>query len=282
MNQQSPRKVLLAFRVTGIAFFLVLTGMMLVSFKAQKMYADVFGKLGLTKEQANERISSGLLDGYLNYYGIRNLKSIVMNDRAAIIKDIAAYAKQYAASDAFKKEYLKMKERDKPKPIAKPETPEEMKANMIKNAKDAVASAEKLVKESSGDMKKIFEKSLVDAKQNQKNAEDPNNKYVKAYTQNYPGLVKQFEQANIDNINRWEAKYPANYMLYVKKNLQLFLDATKDIDFSAELTERGGKKYFVKREYESKGNQWKAAFRCGKEPVEAARAFAQQWLSEIQ
>jgi hypothetical protein len=281
MNQKFQAKMLLAFRVTGIAFLLVFAGMTLVSFKAEKMYADVFAKLGITKEQGNERISSGLLGGYLNYYGMRNLKNIVMNDRAAIIKDIAGYAKQYSASEAFKKEYFQMKEREKPTPIDKPQTPEEMRAGMIKNAKEAVASMEKLVKESSGSMKTAFEKSLADAKENQKRVEDPNNKNQKAYTQNYPQSVKYFEQANIDNLARWEAKYPANYLLYVKKNLQAFLDATKDIDFSAELTERGGKKYFVKKEYEYKGNQWKAAFRCGKEPVEAARAFAQQWISEI-
>lgn len=281
MNQKFSKRLLLAFRVTGIAFILMFAGMVLVSFKARSLYGDVFGKLGITKDQANDRIVSGLLGGYLDYYGIKNLKNIALNDRAAIVKDIAAYAKQYSASEAFKKQYLAMKERDKPKPIAKPETPEEMRANMIKNAKDGVASMEQLVKNATGSTKTAFEQSLQMSKDNLKKVEDPNNKNQKAYAQNYASLVKSVEQSNASNLRSWEEKYPDNYMLYVKKYLQNFLDVTKDIDFSAELTERNGKKYFVKKEYEYKDSRWKAAFRCGKEPVETARTIAQQWLADI-
>jgi hypothetical protein len=282
MNQGISGKIVKAFRVTGIACLVFVAGISLVAFKTEKMYADVFSKLGITKDQANERIISGLLGGYLNYYGMRNLKNIALNDRTAVIKDIAVYAKQYAATDAFKKEYLRMKERDKPKEIAKPETPEEMRASMIKNAKEAVTSTEGYLKKADASLKPVFEKSFEDAKLNLKQAEDPNNKYQKNYTQNYPTLVKDFARSNEQNLKTWEAKYPENHLLYVKKYLQIFLDATKDVDFAAELTERNGKKFFVKKEYESKGNQWKAAFRTGKDAVEAARAFAQQWMTEIQ
>jgi hypothetical protein len=282
MNQKNPGKLKIAGRVTGIALLLVCTAMVLVSFKAQRMYADIFSKLGITKDQANERISSGLLSGYLNYYGMRNLKNIALNDRAAVIKDIAAYAKQYAATDAFKKEYLSMKEKAKPTIIPPPATPEEMRADNIKNAKDGIAAIEGYLKKADANSKPIFQKSLEDATANLKQAEDPNNKHVKAYTQNYPSLVKDFERSNERNLKAWEAKYPANHLLYVKTYLQNFLNATKDVDFSAELTERNGKKYFVKKEYEYKGNQWKAAFRTGKDAVEAARAFVQEWIAEIQ
>jgi hypothetical protein len=44
---------------------------------------------------------------------------------------------------------------------------------------------------------------------------------------------------------------------------------------------KNGKKVFVNRAYESKNNRWKMAFRAGKEVVQPARAFVQQWLGEI-
>lgn len=179
MNQGISGKVVKAFRVTGIACLVFVAGISLVAFKTGKMYADVFSKPGITKDQANERIMSGLLGGYLNYYGMRNLKNIALNDRAAVIKDIAVYAKQYAATDAFKKEYLRMKERDKPKEIAKPETPEDMRASMIRDAKEYIANTEGYIKKADTNSKPIFEKSLEDAKLNLKKAEDPNNKNVK-------------------------------------------------------------------------------------------------------
>ena len=82
-------------------------------------------------------------------------------------------------------------------------------------------------------------------------------------------------------LKQWEAKYPTNHLLYIKVRLQEFLDATKDIDFGAQLIEKKGVKHFVNPDYERKGNRWKAAFRAGKEAVEAARTFAEQWINEI-
>jgi hypothetical protein len=69
--------------------------------------------------------------------------------------------------------------------------------------------------------------------------------------------------------------------LFVKKRLEEFLNVTKDIDFSAELTERNGKKIFVNQQYEFKDSRWKMAFRAGKEVVEPARDFVEKWINEI-
>ena len=38
---------------------------------------------------------------------------------------------------------------------------------------------------------------------------------------------------------------------------------------------------FANPEYEKKSGQWKLCYRAGKEPVEAARAFAKEWLGEM-
>jgi hypothetical protein len=67
----------------------------------------------------------------------------------------------------------------------------------------------------------------------------------------------------------------------VKKRLQEFLNTTNGIDFSAELTEKNGKKVFVNPDYERKDGRWKMAFRAGKEVVEPARNFVQKWIGEI-
>jgi hypothetical protein len=156
-----------------------------------------------------------------------------------------------------------------------------MKVNMIKNAKEAVAISEEYVKKADAKTKAIFVDNLKYATQNLKEAEDPNNKHVKAYTQNYPELLKSMETSSKMMLQDWEAKYPANPLLFVKTRLQQFLDETKDIDFSAELTDKKNKKVFVNPAYESKSSRWKMAFRAGKEVVLPAREFVQQWLSEI-
>jgi hypothetical protein len=90
------------------------------------------------------------------------------------------------------------------------------------------------------------------------------------------------QQSYENSIKDWEARYPANHLLFIKVKLQAFLDATSDIDFNAQLKEKGGIKYFVNPDHERKENRWKMAFRAGKEAVEAGRAFAEQWIAEIQ
>ena len=269
-----------AIHIFILTLILSILGVSLVSFKSAKLYGDVLKQLGITKQEANDKISSSFLAGGLNYYGIRNLKNIVTNDRAAVVKDIAAYAKQYAVSPEYIKQYMALKESNKPQPY-KPETPEELRNTTVRQAKEAVQQTEESLKKAPAEMKAIFEKTLEAAKQNLKQAEDPNNKYLKAYTQNYPTMEKQMKESHEQLLKQWEAKYPGNHLLYIKVRLEEFLDATKDIDFGAQLIEKNGKKYFVNPAYERKDNRWKMAFRAGKEAVEAARAFTQQWMNEI-
>lgn len=263
-----------------ISLILSILGVSLISFRSEQLYGDFLKQLGITKQEANEKITSSFLAGGLDYYGIRNLKSIVTNDRAAIVKDLAAYAKQYVSSAEYIKQYMALKENNRPQPY-KLETPEEFRATLIKQTKEAVQQMEESLKKAPADMKSMFEKSVEAARQNLKQVEDPNNKYLKSYTQNFATTEKQMKESHEHLLKEWEAKYPTNHLLYVKVRLQDFLASTNNIDFSAQLTERNGKKYFVNPDYERKNQRWKMAYRAGKEAVEAARAFAEQWSNEI-
>lgn len=278
MEHHSLRQT--AIHIFILALILSILSVSLVSFKSVQLYGDFLKQLGITKQEANEKISSSFLAGGLDHYGMRNLKNILSNDRAAVVKDIATYAKQYASSAEYLKQYLALKESNKPQPY-KLETPEEMRSNLIKKAKEFVHQTEETVKNASPEMKAIFEKTLEAAKQNLKQAEDPNNKHLKSYTQNFPMLEKQMKESYEQQLKAWETKYPTNQLLYIKVRLQEFLDATKNIDFGAQLTEKKGIKYFVNPDYERKDNRWKLAFRAGKGAVESAREFAQQWVNEI-
>ena len=173
-----------------------------------------------------------------------------------------------------------MRERYKPTEYT-PQTPEEMRKEMIENAKNAVVKSEEMLRRSDPSFKTIFEKNVEDSKKALKDAEDPNNKHYMAYTKNYPQAVKNYKASYERTISDWNTKYPSNQLLFVKKRLEEFLNVTKDIDFSAELTERNGKKIFVNQQYELKDSRWKMAFRAGKEVVEPARDFVEKWINEI-
>ncbi|HRI25569.1 MAG TPA: hypothetical protein PLZ45_12900 [Ferruginibacter sp.] len=278
MRKRLLNKMITRLRLCIAGLILVIISLFLFSFTIQKMKEDFLKQLGLTQSAADHKIAGSLLSGSLDYYGVRK---VLMNDRATVVKDLAAYAKQYAASDAFKKEYAALKESNKPAPPQKIDTPEEMRANMIKMAKEFVANSEEGLKKATPQTKALLEQMLEQAKKNLKDAEDPNNKTIKAWAQNYEMLKKMTQEGWERSMKEWEAAYPANHLLYIRVKLQNFLEATEGIDYDAQLYEKNNKKYFVKAEYERKSSRWKMAYRAGKDAVETARAFASQWISEI-
>ena len=281
MRKRLFSKMITRLRICIAAFILVLISLFLFSFTMNVMKDDFLKQLGITQSEADGKIANSLLGGYLDHYGIRNMKNILLNDREAVVKDLAAYAKQYVQSDAFKKQYAALKERNKPSAPNKLETPEEMRANLVRSAKEFVANSEDLVKKATPQTKKTFEQTLEAAKKNLKDAEDPNNQTIKYYSENYE-MMKQMTQQSWDNsLKEWEAKYPANHLLYVKGRLKEFLDATAGVDYNAALYEKNNRKYFVNTGYERKDSRWKMAFRAGKEVVEPARVLAAQWMNEI-
>lgn len=244
-------------------------------------YADDFLKqLDINKNDADEKISNSIFGGYLGIDGAKNARNIAFGNRKAVAQDLLSYVKQYVNTDAFIRMYNEMRNYYKPKEQLI-QTPEEWRIENIKNHKEIVAKAEEIVKNSNPEFKDIFQKNLDDAKKQLKDAEDANNKYFVNYKSNYPQLVKDFKSSYDRSISNWKTKYPDNQLLFVKMRLQQFLDVTKDVDFSAELIDKGNKKIFANPDYERKDNRWKMAFRAGKEVVESSREFVQKWMNEI-
>lgn len=274
----------LALRIVIFASSLLLLLFFLAafcSFKTARFTDDFLKQLGITKESADSRINSSLLAGGLNYYGLKNAKDIALGNRRAVMLDALAYAKGYANSAAFAKKYNDMKEMYRPKEEV-PKTPEQVKAETIEQVRKSVTELEASVKKADANTKEILEGVLKSSRQQLKQYEDPSNQQFAMYARNYPELVKTLKSSYASQLAQWEKKYPANQLLYVKVRLQEFMETTKDIDFTAELTTKNnGKKYFVNPAYERKSSHWKMAFRAGKEVVEPAREFVQKWIEEI-
>jgi len=271
-------KILFFFSSFGLFLLLFV---LFCSFTTSRLGDDFLKQLGITKTSADEKITDGILGGYVNVYGVKNAKNIAFGNRKAVVLDLLAYTKQQINSAAFIKKYNELRDSYKPKEYV-PETPEQDRAASIARAKEAVAQSEKALSNAQPQYKKMFEETVKSAKENLKNEEDPNNRHQVLYAKNYPSLAKQMKDNYAQQLADWEKKYPTNQLLYVKKRLQEFLDATKDVDYSAELTTKSnGKKYFVNPAYERKDSRWKMAFRAGKEVIDPAREFVQKWIEEI-
>jgi hypothetical protein len=280
MQRTSLKPLVVKLRICIAAVILVIISLFLFSFTINRLNENFLKELGISKTEADKKITNSILGGYLDAYGTRNAKNIILGKRNAVATDLLKYVKQHVGTEAFKKEYNALKESNKPREN-KVQTPEEMRSSNIEAFKKNIAETENSLKKADASMKPIFEKILAEGKKQLKEAESPTNKAVTSYAKGYPEMVKLSQQSYERELQNWEAQYPANHLLFVKQRLQQFLESTKDVDFSAETTVKNGKRYFVKAEYERKHNQWKMVFRAGREVVEPARAFVEQWINEI-
>ena len=269
--------------VAIISVALVVLTFLLSSFKANKAYDDMWKMLGITKQSGDDKIKTSFISGYLYYYGVKNIKNIAVNDRAAVAKDLLTYTKQYIGSPTFAREYADMRKNSRPvEPILKsPRTVEEIQ-------KEEIAKTEKSIKDTEKNMKdmpqyaKSMEPVLQILKDNLKKFQDPKNSYFSSIAMGEKNDQDRALNSYKESVKRWDLAYPENVNQFVITRLQTMLEVTKDIDYNAELVEKFGKKRFVNPAYESKRAEWKQGFRAGKDVTEAARAFAQQWLRELE
>ena len=94
-------------------------------------------------------------------------------------------------------------------------------------------------------------------------------------------------KAHDEAVKALDKAFPADSRALVASRLKNFLDETKDVAFEATLVDAGPdgrpkKKVFVDAALEAKSAQWKLCFRAGKPATDAARAFAQKWLTALQ
>ncbi len=267
-----------------LAAFLLVAGLISLfsySFTTSRHLADDFWKqLGMTKDQCTDGVKQSFLNGYLYYYGAKNARNIAMGNRAAVAKDLLAYTKQYISSEGFKKEYELMRRGAKPEqPQIKQVTKEDIRQKKIAETQESIKKTEEIMKQPN--MKSIMQPSLDMLKKNLVDFKDPNSKMIDIY---FKGEIMQQEQqmeSYQKNMTRWEKEYPANHRDKVKERLQKFLELSATVDFTAELKQSGKKKKFVNPVYEGKSYDWKQIYRAGKDVIDPARAFAEQWIKEL-
>lgn len=268
------------FKAGVIGSMLTLGSLLLFSFTAKRLGEDFLRELGITQVTADEKISSTMLLGSFDTYGIKKTKAIPAAVRTAVARQAFTYAKKYVSGAAYIKQYNTMREQKKP--VYEPmKTPDQLMQENIANAKKGVLDAEASLKKADASMKPVFEKVLADVKKQAAEAENPNAKQYVNYRKNYEAGEKTNKQNYDRMLGEWEQKYPANHLLFVKQRLQQFIAETEGVDFTATTTLKNGKQLFDNPAYERKSNRWKMAYRAGKDVVETSRTFVQAWIQEI-
>ena len=132
------------------------------------------------------------------------------------------------------------------------------------------------------DMQKQME-SIVEAveKNYAQQVNDP--AMVAMVKQSFASQAEHEQQAYNEKLSRYEKRYPADPKVLIASRLREFLELTRDIPDNAQLEPgSSGVMKFADPAFEAKSLSWKLWYRAGKEAVETARAFAGEWLKQLE
>lgn len=207
-----------------------------------------------------------------------------MGERSSFVQVVGDYAKQYTASREFVETYNEYREGKKPNEPEKPKTVAELKKEHKDGIINSIAEMEKTKSQVSSDQKAMYDDIIKTMKQQLADIDDPEKSMYtpemdKMFQDSYNQQMENYKQ----EVKKWEQEYPAaNPKMMIKTWLNKFLEISKDVDFNAKTAiDTDGRTKFVKQEYERKDSNWKLCFRAGKETVNTARKFAQDWLKEL-
>ncbi len=246
---------------------------------AQSSLAD----FGLKEDELKERIVYSLANGNIPLYpNTKSFKAASPAVQAAFVRNAMGWLKTYSESAAFKADYGKQRESAKPTVPKSKGTPDEQFAKSLAEQRQSLAEMKQNVAKMSPDMQKQMEPMVQQMEASvERLAKDPQ----------MAAMMKQsYEQENIseqksyqDRLAVWEKKYPTDSRALIAVRLHQFLDLSRDIPFDAKLAPGGGGKMkFADPQYEARSSEWKLCYRAGREPVQAARAFASEWLRQIE
>lgn len=261
------------FVVCFFAVLMIATATLL----AQSGLADY----GVREADLKSGVVSALVYGNIPVYPNRKVfNAAPPAARAAFVRNVLSAIKAYTETSAFQAEYAKQRVSAKPSPPGTKGTPDEQYAKQLADQQKSLAEMKANVAKMSPEMQKQMAPMVKQMEEAfAKQAKDPQmaSMMKQGYAMQAQGDQKSY-QAELAN---YEKKYPADPKVLIASRLRQFLDATKDLPFDAKLVPSYGTMRFADPQYESKPSEWKMCFRAGKQPVEAARAFATEWLNQI-
>jgi hypothetical protein len=255
------------------------------AFKPGMPSDELWKRLGISREIGEDNISESFFRGYLFTAGVGNLKNIVTGDRVAVAKEILIACKKQVEGEEFRQEYNEYRKRVKPV-VPTSCTKEKIRQELVLNYEEAVRNNQGLVNLAltmrNEDMKKSAEKSIVKCRKILDEVQTGNSKLITEQMIYADMRYKTEMEVYKRHMSEWEQNFPADSRQLIKKRLERFMRLTKDIDFKASTKVVRGKKIFTDPLYERKPAEWKMGYRAGKEVMQTARAFAAEWMKELQ
>jgi hypothetical protein len=243
---------------------------------------STLANFGLNANEIKPHLVDSFRGGYLPAYPNRKAYQAASTAaRVAFVKDALTWVKTYTESPAFKADYDKKRADARPADAEAKGSTDDQYNKYLADQRKGLEEMKKQISQMSPDMQKQMQPVLEQMQAAvDKAAKDPNTAAI------MKGAIAQQSQHDSDQhkneLSSYDKDFPADPKQLIAKRLHDFLDETKDLDFNAKLEGSGGSMRFANPQFESKSDRWKLCFRAGKEPTMAARAFASDWLGQLE
>jgi hypothetical protein len=242
---------------------------------------SVWAGLGVSDATGKQMVDEWLRSGYLNASpAAKAFKAAAPASRAALVRSAMGWAKTYTESPAFKAEYEKRRQADRPSAPEVKGTVDDELARQSAERRKGIEDMKKSLAQMTPEMRKSMEEAVKEAEATNKKMEtDP--QMVAMFRQGIEAQRAGEQDEYKKRLAAYETRWPADPKALVARRLKEFLDITRDLDFDAKLVPAGTKMRFAEPRYEEKPPTWKLCFRMGREAATAAREAAQAWLKAI-
>jgi hypothetical protein len=242
---------------------------------------DHLATLGISEGRAKEAVFDSFVADAVSIAG-KPAAFLAMSPeaRVALVNYALTLARSFVESEDFKRRYADHREANGPDPLPEAQTADEIFAKQRAGFEDQITEMRKLFDQITPEQRATLEAGWADMRRQLDEMEKGERRaqVEGMLNKQRAELLRQREEA----LKQLDKTYPEDPRALVAMRLRRFLEVTKDIDYAARLEDKDKKRIFADPALEAKPGEWKLAFRAGKPATDAARAFAQKWLSDLQ
>lgn len=260
--------------------FYVITTLLCVTVVAATAQ-DHLDTLGISEGRAKEAVFDSFMADAVSIAG-KPAAFIAMPPaaRVALVNFALTMARTFVESDDFKRRYADHREANGPEPLPEQQSADAIFKKQREGFENQVAEMRKLFDQITPEQRATLEEGWKQMRE-QFDAMEKGERRTQIEANINAQRAEQVRQREA-GMKEFEKTYPADARALVTMRLRRFLDVTKDVDYSAQLVDKDKKKVFAEATLEARPVEWKMAFRAGKPATDAARAFAQKWLADLQ
>jgi hypothetical protein len=237
-------------------------------------------RVGMAESDGREAFDQAMIGMASPGVAAKPFLALSPTSRAAAVTELVGWAKTYANSATFKKDWAQKRDQNKPEALSATPSADEVKKKQQADQQKQMDELKKTIASLPPDQQKQMQ-AMVDQMMAAQAAAEKDPNYQALMKQANTNEAAKAQKDYQDAVAKWQHDYPADPNVVIGRRLKDFLTMSADVNFDAKLVAKDGRRTFVDPALESQPDAWKMCFRAGREATMAARAAAQQWLKEL-